>query len=428
MIRLKEHKYHQDDLRSQRFLNPQVLLLPLSQHTGKPSVCQVKIGQEIDEAQAIAVEDGFISARLHSPSKGKVISLDKVNHPNLKRAAAVTIQCITENKRYRCLRDPAKLEREGLLEIIKDKGIVGMGGAAFPSYVKLKPPVGIDTLIINGCECEPFLTTDYCLMLENLKEIFLGIEIISRIIKPKRIIFAIEENKKGVLKQLNLFVSMRKFNLPQIKSAVLKARYPQGGEKQLIYALTGRKVNSGKLPFDTGCLVHNVATCFAVYEAVYLDKPLIERLVSFCGDGLKEPKNVWVKIGTTLSELLEKKIIELKQEPKKIICGGPMMGVALAGLDYPVLKGTGGFIFLSKIPLSAEETPCLKCGRCVDTCPMNLLPLEYARAVKKEAYSQLESLSLSDCIECGCCAYVCPAKIPLTHYIKTGKYYVAKSK
>ncbi|MFA7676954.1 MAG: electron transport complex subunit RsxC [Candidatus Omnitrophota bacterium] len=428
MIKLKEHGYHQDDIRSQRFLNPQKLLLPLSQHAGKPSTCQVKVGQEIDEGQLIATEDGFISARLHSPNKGKVVSLVKVNHPNLKRALAITIQCTPENKQYHHSGDPDRLEKEGLLEIIKDKGVVGMGGAAFPSYVKLKPPVEIDTLIINGCECEPYLTTDYCLMLENLKEIFMGIEIISRIIKPKRIIFAIEENKKRVLKQLNLFTSMRKFNLPKIKSAVLKARYPQGGEKQLIHTLTGRKVPPGRLPFDVGCLVHNVATCFAIYQAVYLDKPFIERLVSFCGSGIREPKNVWVKIGTTLSELIEKKIIELNQEPEKIICGGPMMGVALSGPDYPILKGTGGFIFLGKALGQVQESPCLRCGRCVDACPMSLLPLEYVRSVKKEAYAQLENLSLKDCIECGCCAYVCPAKIPLTHYIKTGKYYVAKSK
>jgi electron transport complex protein RnfC len=190
---------------------------------------------------------------------------------------------------------------------------------------------------------------------------------------------------------------------------------------------TGRKVPPAGLPFDVNCLVHNVATCFAIYDAVYNQKPLIERLVSFAGDALVKPKNIWVKIGTTLKELFDKKILEFKDEPRKIICGGPMMGIALDGLDYPILKGTGGFLFL-KDGEQKPESPCLRCARCVDVCPMNLLPLEYMKKVKEEEFDSLNELNISDCIECGCCTYVCPAKIPLVHYIKQGKLYAPKQK
>jgi len=303
-----------------------------------------------------------------------------------------------------------------------------MGGAAFPTQVKLSPPKEIDTLIINGCECEPYLATDYRLMVENLEEIFKGIEIICRLIKPKQVIIAIEDNKPLAIKKSNRFVSVRKFALPEAKVIVLKSSYPQGSEKQLIQSTTKRKVPPRGLPLDVGCLVHNVATCFAIYEAIYLGKPLIERLVSFCGDALVEPKNIWLKIGTTLKELFDQKILEFKTPPEKIISGGPMMGISLDSLDYPILKGTGGFLFLKDLKNIGEESPCIRCARCIDVCPMNLMPLEYAKRVRIEEYNNLDQLNIVDCIECGNCAYTCPGKIPIVHYVKIGKKYAPKSK
>ncbi|MCF7907643.1 MAG: electron transport complex subunit RsxC [Candidatus Omnitrophica bacterium] len=428
MITVAECKKPQSKLRSEKFLTPKKLYLPLSQHTGKPSSCCVKVGDFIEESQVIANQDGYISSYLHAPASGKVIAINAWNNPVLGRSEAIILEPQGVSKKYLPREGIENLTKEKLIEIIAASGIVGMGGAAFPTQVKLKSPKPIDTLIINGCECEPYLTTDHRLMVENLKEIFLGIEIICRIIKPKVVIFAVEENKSDAIKQINLLIHTKKFSLLAARTAVLPSYYPQGGEKQLIYSTTRRKVPGGKLPLDLGCLVHNVATCFAIYEAVYYSKPLIERLVSFCGEALTAPKNIWVKIGTSLKELFDQKIIEFRTEPEKIISGGPMMGTSLDSLDYPILKSTGGFLFLTKGPKELTEGSCLRCARCVDACPMELLPLEYYKRAKKGEYQDLSTFNINDCIECGCCAFSCPAKIPLVHYIKAGKRYAPKNK
>lgn len=426
MIKIAEHKQPQHNLKSEKFLNPKKLYLPLSQHIGGPSLPCVKKGDQVTEGMLIAEQNGFISTQLHAPKKSKVIDIDNYTHPILMQSPAITLQCEDEAKEYTLKNDILALEKEKLLEIIKDKGLVGMGGAGFPSYVKLNPPKKINTLIINGCECEPYLACDHRLMVENTIEIFKGIEIICKLINPKEIIFAIEKNKPEAIKKINLLANTKKNKLPPIKVFTLDSVYPQGGEKQLIETLTKKKIPPQKLPLDLNCLVHNVATCFAIYEAVYFDKPLIERLVSFCGPALKSPKNIWVKIGTTLKEIFDAKILEFKKTPEKIIAGGPMMGIALNSLDYPILKGNGGFLFLDQID-DTEEKSCIRCSRCVDTCPMNLLPLEYVKRIKKEEFSTLTDFNIVDCIECGCCTYGCPAKIPIVHYIKTGKKYLPLS-
>ncbi|UCG35334.1 MAG: electron transport complex subunit RsxC [Candidatus Omnitrophota bacterium] len=428
MLKVHESKELQHQLPSEKLRLPKKLYLPLSQHTGRPSKACVSIGKEVEEASTIALEDGLISARLHAPQKGKITAIENYWHPVLKRAPAIALECAPEEKRYQIEKDLQHYSKDEILEMIKNSGIVGMGGAAFPSQVKLKPPQKVDTLIINGCECEPYLACDYRLMVENLDEIFKGIEIVCRLINPKEVIFAIEDNKISIKKKLNHIRSLKKFNIPKLGIAVLKTAYPQGGEKQLIFTLTKRRVKGDELPFEVGCLVHNVATCFAIYEAVYLDKPLIERMVTCAGDALCAPKNIWVKIGTTLKELFDEKILEFKIEPKKIIAGGPMMGIGLNHLEYPILKGSGGFLFLTKDVTELEEGPCIRCARCVDECPMQLTPLEYVKRIKKEEYAVLDKFNINDCIECGSCAYVCPAKIPLVHYIKIGKNYMPKKK
>lgn len=427
MLKLKEHKEPQHHLESEKYLKPKKLYLPLSQHTGAPGRVCVQPKDIVEEAAVLAHEDGFISARLHSPACAKVSNIDYWLHPVLKRAMSVILECTGEDKRYQA-RNVNALDKVSLLEIIKNSGIVGMGGAAFPTHVKLSPPKKIDTFIVNGAECEPYLATDYRLMVENLEGIFKGIEIVCKIVEPQHVLFVVEENKPEAIKKINLFITTKRFNLPGVRLVVLKSLYPHGGEKQQIYAVTKRKVPPGKLPFDIGCLVHNVATLFAIYEAVYYNKPLIERLVSFCGDALVSPKNIWVKIGTSLAELFEAKVLEFKYEPKKIIAGGPMMGISVDNLQYPILKGTGGFLFLKDTVSDQEETPCIRCARCVDACPVNLLPLEYAKRVKYNVYDSLSDFAITDCIECGCCNYVCPAHIPLVHYIKIGKAYAPKSK
>jgi len=430
MIKIAEHKEPQHNLLSEKFLGSSKLYIPLAHHTGAPSLPCVKKGDQVNQGDVIAKASGFISAQLHAPKKGKIIDIANWYHPTLKKSPTIIIQCQDEEKDYSLKEDKdiKLLTNEKILETIASHGLVGMGGAAFPSHVKLNPPNKINTLIINGCECEPYLACDYRLMAENMREILKGIELICKLINPNEVVFAIEENKPEAIKKLNLFINTKKINLPPIRSFVLNTAYPQGGEKQLIQLITKKKIPPKKLPLDVNCLVHNVATCFAIYQAIYLNKPLIERLVSFCGDALVTPKNIWVKIGTTLQELIDKKILEFKKDPKKIICGGPMMGIALDSLDYPILKNNGGFLFLADSVDDLEEQPCLRCSRCVDTCPMNLLPLEYVKRVKKGDCSSLSEFNIADCIECGCCTYGCPAKIPIVHYIKTGKQYVINNK
>jgi len=425
MIHVTEHKQTTHNLKSESFLSAKKLYLPLSQHIGKPSEVIVSKGDSVEESQLLAKSCSFISSNLSAPASGKILAIDDYFHPIYKRSPAITLEVDSsaKPKKYPALSEISALSKEDILEKVKQAGIVGLGGAAFPTPVKLVPPREIEVLIINGCECEPYLACDYRLMVEKLDEIFKGIEIVSRLLSPKRVIFAVEENKPEAIKRINLYISLKKTELKNISIAVLKSAYPQGGEKQLIYSVTKRKVPPTKLPLDVGCVVHNVGTCYAIYEAVYCSKPLIERLVTFCGDALVRPRNLWVKIGTTLSELRENKLIEFKSDPVKIICGGPMMGVALDSLDYPIIKATGGFLFLTENTHPEPETACLRCGRCVDVCPMNLLPLEYVRKVKSNQFDLLDQSNIVDCMECGSCSYVCPARIPIVHYLRVGKRY-----
>ncbi|MDP2924593.1 MAG: electron transport complex subunit RsxC [Candidatus Omnitrophota bacterium] len=421
MIHVDEHKTPQHNLASEKFINPKKLYLPLSQHTGKPSLPCVKVGDKVEQAQMLAREDGFISATLHSPSSGKIIAIDDCYHPQLKRAKCIIVECIGEEKRYSLKTNINDYSKEKLIETIKQNGIVGMGGAAFPTHVKLSPPKPIETLIINGCECEPYLAADYRLMVEYLDGVFKGIEIISKIIAPKNIIFTLEDNKPEAIKKVNLLINTKKITLPNLKLVILKSTYPQGSEKQLIYSTTSKKVPAQGLPLDVGCLVHNVGTCFAIYEAIYLNKPLIERMVTFAGDALVSPKNIWLKIGTTIRELIDNNVLKFKTDPAKIIYGGPMMGIALDSLDYPILKGTGGFLFLSNNVSLDEEGPCIRCGSCVRECPVCLMPCLINLASLRESWEETKRYGASDCIECGVCSYVCPTNRRLVQSIKRAK-------
>jgi electron transport complex protein RnfC len=423
MLKIAEHKDPQHNLKTEKFLSAEKLYLPLSQHTGKPSKICVEKKEIVEKNQLIAKSDGFISTSLHAPAKGKILEIKKHFHPKFGKIESIILKTEPDYNQASPLRHSFVLEKtpnEDNLTAIAEAGVVGMGGAGFPTQVKLNPPKKIDTLIINGCECEPYLASDYRLMVENLEEIFRGIEVIYKLVKPKEIIFAVEENKEEAIKKINSFINTKKINTPKIKLKVLRSRYPQGGEKQLIYSLTKKKVSGQMLPFDVGCIVDNVATCFAIYEAVYLRQPLTRRIVTFCGDALVESKNLWLNIGTTLGELIDKKIIEFKEDPKKIIFGGPMMGDTIVDLSTPVLKTTSGILFLKKLP-EEEESACIRCGRCINYCPMDLMPLEYVKMVKNKKYENLEDYQIKDCIECGCCSYICPAQIPVLDYIKLGK-------
>ncbi len=429
MFRVKEHKKPQEDFYTQKFY-PEKVVVPFIQHTGVSPEPLVKKGDRVETGSLLAESKTLISANVHSPVTGKITDIKSFNHPVFKRTKSFFIK--SEGPK-----DFPKKERKGvedlsweeLLDIIKQAGIVGLGGACFPAHVKLNPPVEIDTLIVNGCECEPYLVCDYRLMVEHAETIIKGIELVSKIIRPKKVILAFEENKKEAIKKFNSKLHTRKHRLPAFSVSVLPTAYPQGAEKQLIYATLKRVVPSGKIPYQVGCLVHNVGTLFSIAEAVLYERPLIQRMVTFAGSGLEEPKNLWIKTGTVIKDLFDKGILSQAGQIRKVVFGGPMMGVSVDSLEYPVIKGTSGVLFLTEKDLDLrQESNCIKCARCIDVCPMGLMPLEYTRLVKGSYFKELKDYDIADCMECGLCSYICPAKIPLVNYIKLGKERLKKQK
>jgi electron transport complex protein RnfC len=300
-----------------------------------------------------------------------------------------------------------------------------MGGASFPTHIKLNPPKPVDTLIINAAECEPYLTADSRLMVEKTKEILQGIALAQKCLGVKKVIIAIEDNKPEAINAFRNAIGT--LHITHYTLHILKSAYPQGGEKQLIKNILKKEVPSGKLPFDIGVVVHNVATIYAIYEAVYLNKPLYERVVTVCGSCVANPKNILAPIGAPIRELINF-CGPLKEEPAKIILGGPMMGIAQYSLDVPVIKSTNGIILLNKeeARVDREEGPCIRCGACVRECPSGLMPTILNQASRKEMWEEAKKNSVLDCIECGSCAYVCPADINLVQAIKRAKLEAAR--
>jgi len=418
-VRLAEEKELTVGKKTKIIPAPKELVVPLSQHIGSPNESLVKAGDTVRAGQALGESKAFVSAPVHSPVSGTVKSVDSFFHPVFGKSPAVTIEndYRFEETPLLAKNDPDRLSAEELIGVIRRAGIVGMGGAAFPTHVKLKIPQGksIDTLIVNGAECEPYLTCDSRLMAEKTKEIVDGVNILLRILGIKNAVIAVESNK------LSALFAFEKIITPPLRMAVLKTKYPQGGEKQLIKAILKREVPPGKLPLDVGALVQNVGTCFAVHNAVRGGMPLTERCVTFTGNCLKEPGNYIVKIGTRIRDIIDY-CGGFNEEPAKIISGGPMMGVSQYTLLAPVVKGTTGILFLSaKEAETCEEMPCVKCAKCVDSCPLRLLPTDIMRMVKFSKWEHLKEFHPSDCIECGTCSYVCPSRIPLTQYIKLAK-------
>ena len=410
---------------------PDTAIVPLSQHIGAPNEPVVSKGDVVEEGALLGKSDSFISSPVHSPVSGKVVDIKKAFHPTLGPALSVFIERdkSKQPKEY-TEQDAASFSDKELIEKVKDAGIVGMGGASFPTYVKLSVPKGkkIDTLIINGAECEPYLTCDHVLMTKKAEEILKGVKLVSRVLQPKETYIAIENNKKAAIFTFEKAIKKSTHkSISQIKVVSLETKYPQGGEKQLIKAITGREVPPGKLPLDIGFLVQNVGTLYAIYEAVYFNKPLIERIVTVSGDCLQRPGNYLVRVGSTVKDIVETYGIELVKEPKKVIIGGPMMGFAQPHMEVPILKSTSGVLFLSGEKAKAlEEEQCIRCAKCVDVCPVNLVPTDIMRNVKRSNKDMMEKLYAEDCMECGACAYICPSRIPLVQYIKEGKTLISK--
>ncbi|MGM0366280.1 MAG: electron transport complex subunit RsxC [Actinomycetota bacterium] len=438
-VKLPENKITEEEPIEKMHL-PEKAVIPIQQNIGAPCEFIVKRGDEVKTGQQIAQSDKFVSAPLHAPVSGKVSRTTKVMNPATGALLdALTIDSDGSDQWAQldsilkideidswpgALAAIDKIPAKDALNRIHEAGIVGLGGATFPTHVKLSPPPDkkIDTFILNGCECEPFITSDHRIMLEYGKHVLLGLYIISSILKPQNIYIAIEDNKPDAIEHLNMLVE--EMGLEGVDIIALPSRYPMGAEKTLIRTILGRVVPMGGLPMDVGVVVNNVATSKAIAEAVLEGKPLIEKVVTVTGL-FGKPKNLLVRVGTPISQLVSH--CQLKEREKyHIILGGPMMGLPTNDLEYPVTKGLN--CVLIKEGVAGDEQNCIRCTRCISACPMDLMPLMYPLFVKNDAYSQCSEYYIENCIECGSCAFVCPARIPIVGYIKTGKKKLAQKK
>ncbi|MFH0762611.1 MAG: electron transport complex subunit RsxC [Candidatus Omnitrophota bacterium] len=421
MIKLQEYTTSTENRAIEKMPLPALVYIPLSQHIGKACASLVNPGDALLTGQKIGSAESHVFAPVHSSISGKVIAIREWPHPLLGKAEAVVIENDNLNKLAgpqvtRPQEEISRLSAGQIRQAVFEAGVAGMGGASFPAHIKLNPPEPVDTLLINGAECEPYLNSDNRLMIERAREILAGIALIAKCVGAKTIYIAVEENKPAALKAFQHQAPGAAYKLH-----ILKSEYPQGGERQLIKNILKREVPAGKLPFDVGVLVHNVATVYAIYEAVYLGKPLYERVVTVSGDCLANPANLLVRIGTPIKELIAR-CGPLKKQPQKIICGGPMMGVAQYSQDTPVIKSTNGVILLSESAVKPiEDEFCIRCGRCVEYCPAGLMPCLITMAVEKEKWDLAKSYGCLECMECGLCSYVCPQERNMVQKLKDAK-------
>ena len=417
----KENKWYARDKEIQEYPEPDVVVIPMSQHIGAPCKPLVKKGDLVKAGQKIGDNQG-LCVPVHASVSGKVKAVEERPHTNGGSVMSVVI----ENDHQRTLHEDVKprtqeevdaLSNEELIGIIREGGVVGMGGATFPTHVKLSGGIGkVDTVIVNAGECEPYITSDDRLCREMPEELISGLKVIMRILGLKEGHIGIEDNKPEAVKALRAQLCKE----DGIIIDVLPAKYPQGAEKQLIYAVTGREVPSGGLPAAVGCAVFNAATCKAIHDVVYNGMPLIKRIVTVSGDVLMEPKNLMVPIGTSFGELLE--ACGHSENPYKVLSGGPMMGAAQYDMTVTTIKGVNAITALGKSNnFFVEDSRCLRCGKCIDACPMKLMPVLMYKAMQSGDVQEMKDSNMMDCIECGCCAYTCPASVPLVLGFRVGK-------
>jgi H+/Na+-translocating ferredoxin:NAD+ oxidoreductase subunit C len=425
-----ERKGPTRNMASANAIIPSRCIVPLQQHIGAPAEPLVGKGDVVGEGMLIGQAKGFVSANIHSPVPGTVKEIKSIYLPNGVRTDAMVIELEGEFERLgkeQTTRDWSGMDGPELLNIIRENGIVGMGGATFPTHVKFSLPKGrrCEYLILNGTECEPYLSADHRLMVERPDQVLEGLLIVAKLLQAANVIIGIETNKPDAIAAMQ---EAAKDAGADCRVAPLKIKYPQGDEKQLIKAITGREVPSGGLPLDIDCVVSNAGTLHAIYEAVVLSRPLIDRLVTVSGGAIAKPANLKVRIGTPIGELINE-CGGFSKVPAKIVTGGPMMGQTIYDLDLPVTKGTSGILALTEHEVNAApRTACLQCGRCVDACPIGLEPTRLFKLIDHFEYEEAVADGLMDCRECGSCGYICPARIPLVQGMRIGKLMARKKK
>ena len=412
-----ERKEFTEHLPLERFPDPETVVIPLSMHAGAPANPVVQVGDTVKVGQVIGESAGFISSPVHSSVSGTVTAIENHGHATRGECLSVVIRSDGKNTLHESVQPHKGLDDltpDKIVEIVRDAGIVGMGGAGFPTSVKLKPAKPVDTILLNGCECEPLLTADHRVLLEFADDVIFGLKAILKATGAEKGLIVIEDNKPDAIE----LMKEKTAGYDNMDVVVARTKYPQGAEKMLIKRVTGRKVPSGGLPADVGCIVSNISTTKAISDAIQKGMPLIERVVTVTGEKLKKPGNYIVKIGTNTKDLIDY-CGGLTDDDVTIKAGGPMMGFVLSDLNVPIMKGSNGIIAVETD--HTVEQPCIKCGRCMDVCPMELSPLYFAKYADEENWQGMKDKNVMDCVECRCCEYICSSKIPLVAKIKAGK-------
>ncbi len=417
------HNKNTAEMMIERMPVPEKVVLSMQQHIGVPCTPLVKVGDIVSVGQKIGDSDKYVSAPIHATISGKVVSVGDVKLANGIITKGVTIESDGEMREYEGIKPPVITNKKELCAAVRESGLVGLGGAGFPSHVKLNIPEDkdIDTLIINAAECEPYITVDYRECIENAENVLKGVELLRDILGFKQVVIAIEDNKPKVFKIMKEIADRDNEAGDTIKLMTLRSRYPQGAEKMMVLSATGRKVPPGKLPSDVGCVVMNVASVAFIARYAQTGKPLVSRSITVDGGAIRNPKNLRVPIGTNIGDIIDY-CGGFKSEPRKILSGGPMMGVAICDVDAPICKQNNALLaFDDRKDLFKKERDCIRCGKCVDVCPMSLMPTLIERFARIKDADRLSSIGVNVCMECGSCAYACPSGRPLVQYMRLAK-------
>lgn len=421
-VKVAHHK-NTAELEVVRIPTPSKVVIPMQQHIGAPCEPVVKVGDEVAVGQLIGDSDKFVSAPIHASVSGTVTAIGDIKMPNGSVSKAVTIESDGEMRLWEGIKPPKVETREDLIKAVRDSGLVGLGGAGFPTHVKLNfpPDKNIDTLVVNAAECEPYITVDYRECMENSWDILSGVYALKELLGFKQVIIAAEDNKPEAFKVLGKIADHDADIDDSVKLMVLESKYPQGAEKMMVQSATGRRVPPGKLPADVGCVVMNVASVAFISRYLKTGKPLVSRSLTVDGSAIAAPKNVRVPVGTDIGEIIDF-CGGFKGEPSKILTGGPMMGLAIVGTDLPVLKQNNAILaFTADDAVLKPETDCIRCGRCVAACPMSLMPTNIVKAAKIKDVDALKRAGVTVCMECGSCAFACPAGKPLVQHMRLAK-------